>query len=338
MTGICIIGAGRIGSLHAANVAQNARARLVSIVDVNAEAAADLAAQHGVRAETSVEKAIGNPNVDAVIIGAPTTLHVDLILAAAQQGKAVLCEKPIDLDIARVDACLAEVEKLGIPFLVGFNRRFDPTIAKLKAALDNGVIGSPEIVVITSRDPAPPPIEYVKTSGGYFRDSTIHDLDLARWLLGEEVAEVSAFGSNLVDPAIAEAGDFDTAVTTLKTVSGRVCQINNSRRAVYGFDQRVEVFGSGGMLQTSNQRDSGLRVWTESATSAQDRLKAFFLERYDESFRHELNEFLDAIAQGRQPLVSGEDGRKALLLADAALKSATTGAAVRLDAEGKPPC
>jgi myo-inositol 2-dehydrogenase / D-chiro-inositol 1-dehydrogenase len=328
-TGICIFGAGRIGKVHAGNVAANQRARLVSVVDVNAAAARELAGQHGARAETDVETALAAPDVDAVIIGAPTTLHVDLILASARRGKAILCEKPIDLDLGRVDACLAELAGIGVPFGVGFNRRFDPTIRRMKAAIDAGEIGAVELVVITSRDPAPPPVEYVRTSGGYFRDSTIHDLDLARWLMGEEIAEVSAFGANLVDAAIGAAGDVDTAVTTLRSTGGRLGVINNSRRAVYGFDQRVEVFGSAGMLQTANQTDSGLLRFTADGTAQQDRLKLFFLERYAESFRIELDDFLDAVEAGRQPSVGGSDGRAALALADAAQQSADTGRVVR---------
>jgi myo-inositol 2-dehydrogenase / D-chiro-inositol 1-dehydrogenase len=331
MINIIIFGAGRIGQVHAANVAVNPRAKLVSIVDVNKTAAADLAGKYGARAETDIEAALGAADVDAVIIGAPTTLHVDLILASARRGKAVFCEKPIDLDIGRVNSCLEEVGKLGVPFGVGFNRRFDPTILKMKAAIDRGDIGNAEIIVITSRDPAPPPVEYVRTSGGYFRDSTIHDLDLARWLMNEEIVEVSAFGSNLVDEAIRQAGDFDTAATTLRSKTGKLCLINNSRRAVYGFDQRIEVFGSKGMLQTANQMESGLLRWSNDGTAQQDRLKLFFLERYADSFRTELDDFLDAVREGRQPSVTGEDGRKALILADAAQRSAETGKAVRLD-------
>lgn len=330
MIGICIFGAGRIGQLHAANVAANGRSRLVSVVDIRSEAAESLAGKYGARAETDVETALAADDVGAVIIGAPTNLHVDLILASARRGKAVFCEKPIDLDRARVEACLDEMDKLGVPFGVGFNRRFDPTIRKMKAAVDAGDIGEIEIISITSRDPSPPPVDYVRTSGGYFRDSTIHDLDLARWLLGEDIVEVSAFGSNLVDPAIREAGDFDTAVTTLRSASGRLCQINNSRRAIYGFDQRVEVFGSKGMLQTANQTDTGLLRWTADGTAQQDRLKLFFLERYEDSFRLELEDFLDAIEHARQPMVTGADGLAALLLANAAQESSQSGKAVRL--------
>jgi myo-inositol 2-dehydrogenase / D-chiro-inositol 1-dehydrogenase len=331
MINICIFGAGRIGQLHAANVASNPGATLVSVMDVNGPAAANLAGKYGARAETNADAALDATNIDAVIIGAPTTLHVDLILASARRGKAVFCEKPIDLDINRVNTCLEEVNKIGVPFGVGFNRRFDPTIRKMKAAIERGDIGNSEIIVITSRDPSPPPIEYIRSSGGYFRDSTIHDLDLARWLMNEEVVEVSAFGSNLVDETIRNANDFDTAATTLRSGSGRLCQINNSRRAVYGFDQRVEVFGSNGMLQTSNQMESGLLRWSPDGTSHQDRLKLFFLERYAESFRIELDDFLDAVKERRQPSVTGEDGRRALILADAAQRSAETGKAVRVD-------
>jgi myo-inositol 2-dehydrogenase/D-chiro-inositol 1-dehydrogenase len=330
MIGFCIVGAGRIGKLHAANVAQHPGARIVAVVDAVMEAAEGLARCHGAVPETDFETALGMPGVDAVIIGAPTSMHVDLILLAARHGKAILCEKPIDLDIKRVDACLAEIAKYKVKFAVGFNRRFDPTISKLKKAMDRGDVGAPELIIITSRDPAPPPIEYVRTSGGYFRDSTIHDLDLARWLLGEEPVEVSAFGSNLVDPAIKAAGDFDTAGTMLRTASGKICIINNSRRAVYGFDQRVEVFGSKGMLQTENQRDSGLLRWNETETAAQDRLKLFFLERYERSFQAELSEFIAAVEGKGELSVTGEDGRRALMLADAAQHAASKGVVVRL--------
>jgi myo-inositol 2-dehydrogenase / D-chiro-inositol 1-dehydrogenase len=332
MINICVVGAGRIGQLHAANIAANPRSSLVSIVDVNDAAAAKLAGNYGARAEKEIDAALGASDVDAVVIGAPTTLHVDLILASARRGKAVFCEKPIDLDISRVNLCLDEVRSLGVPFGVGFNRRFDPTIQKMKAAIDRGEIGNAEIIAITSRDPAPPPVEYVRSSGGYFRDSTIHDLDLARWLMNDEVVEVSAFGSNLVDEEIRKAGDFDTAATTLRSKTGKLCLINNSRRAVYGFDQRVEVFGSKGMLQTANQMDSGLLRWSTDGTAQQDRLKLFFLERYADSFRIELDDFLDAVSQRRQPSVTGEDGRRALILADAARQSAETGKTIRLEA------
>jgi myo-inositol 2-dehydrogenase/D-chiro-inositol 1-dehydrogenase len=328
--GICIFGAGRIGKLHAANILATSRARVVSVVDVNLDAATALAAASGARAGTNVEEALAFDDVDAVVICAPTNLHVHLILASARMGKGILCEKPIDLDIMRVDACLSEMERYAVPFAVGFNRRFDPTIARMKRSIDEGEIGNVEILIITSRDPAPPPVEYVRTSGGYFRDSTIHDLDLARWMLGEEPISVSAFGSNLVDPEIGEEGDFDTAITSLRTATGKLCQINNSRRATYGFDQRVEVFGSAGMMQTLNQPETGLLRYGTGATAAQDPLKNFFLERYEESFRKELDDFLDAVEVGHAPAVTGEDGRQALKLADAAELSARTGKTIAL--------
>jgi len=328
--GICLFGAGRIGQLHAANVSASSRASVVSVVDVNLDAASALAKTCGARFGTDVDEALAFDDVDAVIIGAPTTIHVDLILSSARKGKAVFCEKPIDLDMARVDACLLEMEEYAVPFAVGFNRRFDPSIARMKRAIDEGEIGNLEILVITSRDPSPPPDEYIRTSGGYFRDSTIHDLDLARWILGEEPNSVSAFGSNLVDTKIRDAGDFDTAVTSLRTASGRLCQINNSRRATYGFDQRVEAFGSAGMLQTMNQPETGLLRYSAGATAAQDPLKNFFLERYEESFRTELDDFLDAVEEGHVPSVTGKDGRQALKLADAAELSARTGKTIAI--------
>ncbi|MFO0404099.1 MAG: inositol 2-dehydrogenase, partial [Alphaproteobacteria bacterium] len=245
-------GAGRIGAIHAGNLAASGHARLKHVVDVNGEAAAALATRHGARVSDTAS-ALADPEVGAVIVASSTDTHADLVIAAARQRKAIFCEKPIDLALPRVDACLAEVVKAGVPMLVGFNRRFDPSFAELHRRIAAGAIGTVEQVIITSRDPAPPPISYVKVSGGLFRDMTIHDFDMARWMLGEEPNEVFAYGANLVDQAIGAAGDIDSAMVLLRTPSGRMAHINNSRRASYGYDQRVEVFGSAGRLLAGNR-------------------------------------------------------------------------------------
>jgi len=321
-------GAGRIGAIHAANLAGSGRARLKHVVDVHAPSAAALAAKHGAQVATT-EAALADPEVGAVIIASSTDTHADLVIAAARAGKAIFCEKPIDLSLARVDACLAEVAKAGVPMLVGFNRRFDPNFAELHRRIGAGAIGKVEQVVITSRDPGPPPVSYIKVSGGLFRDMTIHDFDMARWMLGEEPTEVFAHGANLVDPAIGQAGDIDSAMVLLKTVSGRMAHINNSRRASYGYDQRVEVFGSGGRLIAGNRTATTVELADGNAVSA-DKPLHFFLERYSDAYRIELNAFLDAVANKTPMPVGAEDGRQALVLADAAFESLRTGAPVKL--------
>ncbi|MEY4679743.1 MAG: hypothetical protein RLZZ276_1392, partial [Pseudomonadota bacterium] len=247
MTRLCQFGAGRIGQIHAANVA-GAGASLAYVVDVNVDAASALAARHGARV-ADAETALSDPSVDAVIIASSTDTHADLIERAARVGKPIFCEKPVDLSMERVERCVAAVRAAGVPVLMGFNRRFDPSFAQLRRGIEAGTVGKVELVQITSRDPSPPPPEYVRVSGGLFRDMMIHDLDMARFLLGEEPEQVFATASCLVDPRIAAAGDVDTALVTLRTASGRLCQISNSRRASYGYDQRIEVHGELGMLQ-----------------------------------------------------------------------------------------
>ncbi len=330
MLNFCVFGAGRIGKLHARNVAGHARARLRYVVDPVPGAAEQAAKPLGAKGALDPAAALADPEVNAVLIASSTNTHVDLITASARAGKAVLCEKPIDLDVGRVDACLAELRRHPVPVAIGFNRRFDPTNQALRKGIEGGEVGKVELVVITSRDPAPPPLDYIRVSGGQFRDMMIHDFDLARWLLGEEPVEVVAKASCLVDPKISAAGDVDTAMVILRTAGGALCHINNSRRAVYGYDQRVEVFGSKGMLQTENQRATALRRWSAQSTDCQDPLLNFFLERYAQSYVNELDDFIAAVEAGRRPSVTAEDGRRALLLADAALRSHQTGATVAL--------
>lgn len=324
MLGVCLFGAGRIGAIHAGNIARHPGAGLRWVVDVNRQAANALAGRYGARSGSDVGAALGDPDVRAVVIASSTNTHVDLILAAAHAGKAIFCEKPIDLDLARVDRCIAEVAPLGVSVFVGFNRRFDPSFAALHAEIRKGAIGRVEQVVITSRDPGPPPLDYVKVSGGLFRDMMIHDFDTARWLLGAEPVEVSAQASCVVDPAIGQVGDVDSAMVTLKTADGVLCQISNSRRAVYGYDQRIEVLGERGMLQAGNRTTTAVSRWGADGVVT-DKPLYFFLERYGDAYRAEMDHFLGAVAEGTPLALGARDGRAALALAEAALASLASG-------------
>ena len=324
MVRIAVLGAGRIGKVHAANVAASRQANLVAVADPFGDAAAALAAELRCEASPDPVAVIGRDDVDAVIVGTPTDTHVDLMLRAVQAGKAVLCEKPIDLDIAKADAAVAEIKRLGGRVMVAFNRRFDPSAQRLRQAIDAGEIGAVRQVVITSRDPGLAPREYLRHSGGIFRDMVIHDFDMARWLLGEEPVEVAATGSRLVDPTLAEFDDFDTVMVQMRTASGRQCHINCCREAVYGYDQRMEVFGSDGMLLNDNLRPTTVRRWTRTETEVREPLLNFFLERYADAYRTELALFTEAIETGGPMPVTPDDGRQALRLADCALEAALT--------------
>jgi myo-inositol 2-dehydrogenase/D-chiro-inositol 1-dehydrogenase len=324
-----LLGAGRIGKVHAKAITGDANAKLVAVADAFPAAADAIAKQYGCEIRT-IDAILASADIDAVVICTPTDTHADLIEAFAKAGKAIFCEKPIDLSLARVKACLQVVRDTKAVLMVGFNRRFDPHFRAVRAEIDKGTIGDVEMVTITSRDPGAPPVDYIARSGGIFRDMTIHDFDMARFLLGEEITEVSAMAAVLVDPAIGKAGDFDTLMVILKTKSGRQCHINNSRKAVYGYDQRFEVFGSAGMLMNDNLRATTLRGYTENQTEIRDPLLNFFLERYDAAYRSELDAFIDAVADGKPMPVTARDGRQALRLADAALESATTGRAVKV--------
>ena len=328
MINLCLFGAGRIGSIHADNVAKNKAVAIRYVVDAFAPAAQELAERYHATVVT-VEQALADPQIHGVIIASSTNTHADLMEQAARAGKAIFCEKPVDLSFSRVQECLSVVEAAGVVCAIGFNRRYDPQFAKLKQALKNAQIGNLEMLTITSRDPSPPPIDYIKVSGGLFRDMMIHDFDLARWFLAEEPVEVFATASCQVDPAIGEAGDVDTALVTLKTASGKLCQISNSRRAVYGYDQRIEAFGSAGMLQVGNQLESSL-TFTGHNGSQGAKPQFFFLERYKDAYALELNDFIACIADGKQPLATGLDGLKSMVLAEAALESSRTGKVVKV--------
>ncbi|MEM9579618.1 MAG: inositol 2-dehydrogenase [Pseudomonadota bacterium] len=323
MLNIGILGCGRIGQVHARAIMASPDARVAAVSDFLPEAAAALAATTG-GAAMSTDAIIADPGIDAVIIGTPTTTHYDLIHQAAAAGKAIFCEKPVDLSSERIVDCLNVVEAGGVPFMVAFNRRFDPNMSAMQARIAAGEIGDVELLTILSRDPAPPPIGYIKTSGGIFRDMMIHDLDLARFMLGEEFVQVHAVGSCLVDPQIGAAGDVDTAAVTLKTASGKICQISNSRRAAYGYDQRVEAHGAMGLLRVENQLENTVEVATE-AGYARAPAQHFFLERYEQAYALELAHFIAALKAGAAPQPSGIDGLKAQQLADGAALSCETG-------------
>ena len=331
MLEIALLGSGRMGAIHAANIAGHPEAQLRTIVSTILPQARELAERYGGDVTDDADAAFADAAAGAVVIATPTNTHVDFSIAAARAGKAILCEKPIDLDLARVDACVEEVERAGVPFMIGFNRRFDPNFRSLREALVRGEVGLVEALTITSRDPEPPPIDYVRISGGIFRDMTIHDFDMARWLLGEEPTVIFATGSCMVDPAIAEAGDVDTTMVVMRTASGALCHIANSRRAVYGYDQRIEVSGAEGVLHAGNRTASSLTKWSEDGVLA-DRPLHFFAERYEESYRAELDRFIAAATSGEQPAeaASVADGRRAMVLAETAVESMRTGRPVEV--------
>ena len=324
-----VLGAGRIGKVHAKAVSANPNAKLVAVADAFADAANALSAQYGaeVRSISQIEAA---NDIDAVVICTPTDTHADLIERFSRAGKAIFCEKPIDLDSERVRACLKVVEETGAKLMVGLNRRFDPHFMAVRAAIDAGKIGDVEMVTITSRDPGAPPVDYIKRSGGIFRDMTIHDFDMARFLLGAEVASVSAHAAVLVDPEIGEAGDFDSVTVILETASGQQAVITNSRRATYGYDQRIEVHGSKGAVSAENQRPVSIEIANGDGYTRPP-LHDFFMTRYLDAYAIEIASFIAAATSGKKAAPSGADGLVALKLADAALKSATSGKTVRLD-------
>jgi len=331
MIRIAVLGCGRIGVMHAANIAAHPRAALTAVFDINRAAAEAVAAQTGARVLESVAAILAAPDVDAVLIASATDTHADILEACVAAGKPVLCEKPIDLSLARVNACAAKIKDAPALIQLGFVRRFDPGHRALQKAIVAGEIGDLHQVIITSRDPGLAPEAYLKVSGGIFRDMTIHDFDMARFMLGEEPIEVIATGSRLVDPALmARLGDVDTVTVVLKTASGKQAIINNCRHASYGYDQRVEALGSKGMALSENRRAHGLTLHTADYTERAEPLLYFFIERYREAFDAEIDAFVDAIEKGTSPEVGFEDGRLALVLAEAAMKSMAEGRVIRI--------
>jgi len=326
-----LVGVGRIGRLHAEHLAYRIpQARLLAVADVVVEAAQKAAADLGVPIATRDHRAImDNPDIEAVVICSSTDTHSLMIEEAAAAGKHIFCEKPIDFDLARIDRALAAVDKAGVKLQIGFNRRFDPNFRRVRELVAAGQVGQPHILRITSRDPQPPPIAYVKVSGGMFLDMTIHDFDMARYLIGSEVEEIYVAAGVMVDPEIGKAGDVDTAVITLRFENGAIGTIDNSRRAVYGYDQRVEVFGSGGAISVDNNYPN-TAVVSDGQRIQRDLPFNFFLDRYVESYIVEVKEFIECVVKDTPPPVTGIDGRIPVVMGYAAGKSYAEHRPVRL--------
>jgi len=332
MKNVALFGAGRIGRIHAANLAALPGVTLKYVSDPAAQYAAELAQKHGAQVAT-IEDAFADKSIDAVAICSSTDTHSDLISRAAKAGKHIFCEKPVDLSVPRAIACSETVKAAGVACMIGFQRRFDPTFNEAATRLANGEIGNPEMLIVTSRDPGAPPAEYIKASGGIFRDMLIHDLDVFRWILcsgdGDEADTISAYGSVLTDPAIAALGDYDSTAVTIRTKKGRLCQINTTRRSAYGYDQRFEVLGSKGMLQCGNQTPSQVVQW-DAVGIRGDKPENFFLQRYAAAYKAEITHFFECLQSGQPFRTTVADGVAAQKLADAATESAKTGQAVKL--------
>jgi myo-inositol 2-dehydrogenase/D-chiro-inositol 1-dehydrogenase len=326
-----VIGAGRIGKIHAGNLATRIQGvELTAVADTNLDSAKDLALKLNViDVYSDYHKILEDKKIDAVAICSSTDTHAKILIEAANFGKHIFCEKPIDHNLAKIDEALLAVRKSGVKCQIGFNRRFDPNFKKVKEMVKEGKIGELHMLRITSRDPAPPPAEYVKISGGMFLDMTIHDFDMARYLSDSEVSEVYAAGAVLVDSEIGKAGDIDTAIITLKFENGAIGTIENSRKAVYGYDQRVEVFGSGGMIAVSNNYPDS-HVYSNEDGVCSSKPLYFFLERYADSFTEEMRQFIEAIQLGKDTPVTALDGRKPVIIAMAAKKSLLENRPVKL--------
>ena len=331
MLNVGLFGAGRIGRVHAKSINGNPKSRLAAVADAVPSAAEALAAEAGAQA-MSVEAILADGSIDAVLVASSTNTHADLIEASIAAGKPVLCEKPIDLDLGRARICHAAVQAAGVPVMMGFNRRFDPQFAALKAAFDAGEIGEGELLTLSSFDPAPPPVSYIEASGGLYKDMMIHDLDMACWLFGGAPERVTATCSCLVDRAIAEAGDIDTAVVVLQFPGGRLATIKNSRRAVYGYDQRIELLGSKGLLSADNViENTVVKATVDGVVSAKPEF--FFLERYMRAYEEEWRRFVDAVLDGTPMPATAEDGVRALAVAEAAKTSFETGRTIDLSGD-----
>ncbi len=317
-----IIGTGRIGKFHAETLSYRVpEANIVAVADIFEDVAKKVGAELGIsNVYADPRRIIDDKSIEAVVICSSTDTHSPLIEQAAAAGKHIFCEKPIDFDLKRIDHALAAVDSAGVKLQIGFNRRFDPSFSKVRATVADGTIGQPQLLRITSRDPEPPPIAYIKVSGGIFLDMTIHDFDMARYLMGEEVDEIYAAGGVMVDPAIGEAGDIDTAIVTLHFRSGAIGTIDNSRKAVYGYDQRVEVFGSKGCITAANNKPDSTELSTSRNVSTALPL-FFFMQRYTEAYVTEMKEFIAAITENKPTLVTGQDGRRPVVMGQAAKKS-----------------
>jgi myo-inositol 2-dehydrogenase/D-chiro-inositol 1-dehydrogenase len=329
MLKIAVIGTGFIGSVHAKNVARHPGTELVAVNDANLEFAKKAAVATGAKPVADIADIFEDKNIEAVVIATPTNTHVEYLTRAANAGKAIYCEKPIGLDYGEAEKAVTAVSKTGVPVMLGFNRRFDASHAAVKQAVEKGEVGKVEIVQLTSRGPQPPPIEYVKVSGGQMRDQTIHFFDLLRWLTNDEPVEVYAIGGALVSPAIGEAGDVDTSIVSIRMASGALCQIDSSRRAAYGYDERIEVFGSEGMAESRRQNFRGMSLY-KGRTVTEDGMHAGWFERIESSYYQALDAFLTSVQKGAAPSPSLEDGLKAQLIADKATECLKTGRPVKI--------
>ncbi|GAC13917.1 inositol 2-dehydrogenase [Aliiglaciecola lipolytica] len=330
MINFALLGAGRIGKMHAALIAASPQARLSYVFDSHSPSAVALAESYGATVAESVDVILQDQSIDAILIATSTDTHVGFIIQAAKAGKAILCEKPIDLSTKLVTDCWQQIKDCNVPIQIGFNRRFDPTHATLQGKLTAGEIGELQQLIITSRDPDIAPAEYLRNSGGIFRDMIIHDFDMLRFITGEEITEVHAIGSTLIDPKLAQFGDVDSVMLTLKTASGKLCHINGSRRCVYGYDQRIEAFGANGMLQSTNPLPHSVSMSTPQNTASHSPLNPFFIERYQQAYQAQLSSFINCLINKTAPSPSFLDGLRAQQLADAAQQSLDTGLPVKL--------
>jgi myo-inositol 2-dehydrogenase/D-chiro-inositol 1-dehydrogenase len=326
-----VLGVGRIGKIHVENLASRIPGtEVVALSDVIPEELAALSAKFDIpQTFPDYRKVLDLPDVDVVAVCTPTNTHAQIVLDAAARGKHIFCEKPLELSVERIAVINAAVEKAGVTLMVGFNRRFDPNFLKVHETIKSGKIGTPHILKITSRDPAPPPEHYLRASGGIFLDMTIHDFDMARYLMGSEVLEVYARAHVLVDPVFRKAGDWDTAVVTLAFEGGALGTIDNSRKAVYGYDQRVEVFGSEGMVTVKNNTPDNHICFDRSGVHSSLPLN-FFMDRYADSYRNEMQAFVESIELNKPAPVSGRDGLMAVVIGMAAGVSARQNRSVRL--------
>ena len=322
MLRFALLGCGRIGSVHAKNIITNLQAELLGVYDINSVLAESLAKELSVKKLSDIDEIFRSDQIDAIIVASSTSTHADYIERAIANGKPVFCEKPIDLNLDRVNRVYRSIKNSGVLIQLGFNRRFDPGHLAAKRVFQEGRIGDLHQVIITSRDPEMPSPSYYQTAGGLFRDMTIHDFDLARFMLDEEPEEVCALAGGLINPQLmSELGDHDSAMIILKTESGKQCFINNSRTAVYGYDQRVELLGSRGMVQSNNKTPNSMQMFNKDGSQISEPFQYFFIERYSESFVAELNAFVESVETGKPTKVGFEDGRQALILAEAAYLS-----------------
>ncbi len=331
MLRFALIGAGRIGKMHANHIASNDKCVLEVVYDLNTKASKEIANKHNCNIAKSAKEAILNKNIDVVYITSATSTHIEYILLAAKSGKPIFCEKPVDLDILKVDKCRKELKKYNVPIHIGFNRRFDLSHKSAKEAKDSGEIGNLEMIIVTSRDPRPSTLSYHKYSGGMFKDMTIHDFDLACFILGNDpIIEISVYGGNLFSSTIKKINDLDTAMIIMKSKSGVLCHINNSRHAAYGYDQRLEIFGSKGMVISNNKSSSSIKKYNKNFTNANYPFYDFFIERYEQAYKDQLENFAQCLINHKPTSVNFEDGRNALIIANAAYKALSLNKSIKI--------